>query len=92
MNDIDVRDAVMIPATLILSGTPNPQAIRTIVSTQKALCSWVFTGAMKIDHKCYLNGVVRIGAVQSSCPSTPLHIECVFQVGTLGVGETVQKI
>ena len=56
---------------LILSGTPNPQATRTIVSTQKALCSWVFTGAMKIDHKCYLNGVVRIGAVQSSCLSKP---------------------
>ena len=49
MNDIDVRDAVMIPATLILSGTLNPQATRTIVSTQKALCSWVFKGAMKID-------------------------------------------
>ena len=43
VNDIDVRDAVMTPATLVLSGTPNPQATRTIVSTQKvvvsALCS-----------------------------------------------------
>ena len=53
VNDIDVRDAVMIPVTLILSGTPNPQATSNIVSTQKvvisALCSWLFKGAMKID-------------------------------------------
>ena len=41
VNDIDVRDAVMTSATLILSGTPNPQSTTT---TRKVVIGLVFLG------------------------------------------------
>ena len=44
VNDIDVRDAVMTSATLILSGTPNPQSTRTIVSIKKVVIGLVLLG------------------------------------------------
>ena len=53
---------------------------------------------MKIDWEMLfrlwaLSGdLVQFSQAAHQPPCTQMHIECVFQVGTLGVGETVQRI